>query len=391
MAAAILFVVLTDLRTWDMLPRWDGQLYFAMAQRGLDAHLEAPFAYRPALPFLARWLAALSPLNVMGSYRLLVRVFAVLTLALAYMSARRLGARPGAAGVIAFALGLCFYQIRFPLFLWSMVDIAAYPLMLLAFGWIWQGRLVRAGIASSVGLLFKEFLLVPLAVVLLESGRAFLRERAARRHHALVFAGVALLGAAFFLAPRVAFEVQASFQAIDPVKRPETLDQLWKLPLQPERWLGILAAYVFYWLPTLLFSTRERWSVLRRDVRPFVRPLLAYLVLLLLLVMYGGSNLGVFAAYAIAGQVLVLALMLRTERPRVVETLWIGAALVVANRWLVAIPDPLTDLDAYLAFHDHSASTEVTDRLALAAGLVVFTLAMRVFEARRRVPKSPVA
>ena len=49
------FIALADLATTETRPLWDGRYYRNLALHGYGGELLAPFAYRPGMPFLARW------------------------------------------------------------------------------------------------------------------------------------------------------------------------------------------------------------------------------------------------------------------------------------------------------------------------------------------------
>lgn len=347
LAGAALFVLALGAVTGEMYPKWDGINYAKLAQKSFDAKLRAPFVYRLAVPFLARGISSLTEWDLLISFRLLVQVSTVLVLTLAYGAARRWGGDRSSAAFLSLCLGLTFHHVRFPLFFTTMVDVEAYPLILLSMFWIWEGHPLRAGWLGAIGLLFKEFLLLPLVVALVAAAAEARRARSWRA--ALGLVPVVSVGAAAFLLPRLLIEVRRSFQEIDPTDA-TTWSGLWELPTDPVRLLTMLVAYLGYFLPVLLLLTRPRLASLRAALAPYRLTLGLYLVLHLLLVVYGGRNVAVFVSYSLPVLVLLLIVLLRDGAPSRFELAYVLAALVVYNRLFVAIPDPNVDEEAYYVF-----------------------------------------
>jgi len=347
--AAVAFVVAVDARTGETAPIWDGKWYFQLAQEGYDARRMAPFVFRPGMPFLARWLAAASGLDVELAFKLIGRTAATLVLCSVYAGARALSARAGLAAFVALVVGLTYHHVRFPLFYWSLVDVAGYAVFLLAFWCLWEGWTIRAGLISALGLFFKEMLLIPWIVSLVE-GVARTRRRPARPAW-LGLAAVAFLGVAVFVLPRLLLEVHQTQQWIDPFHSPETLSRLWEAPASFERISTIVSAYLVYWMPTWLLLTPTRVRALLPALRSHRRSLAVYLGLLFPLVLYGGVNVAVFVSYCVAAQVLVLVRLGQTSRLAHWELLGTLVCLFFFQHFHRTIPDPHVDEQAYLTFY----------------------------------------
>jgi hypothetical protein len=82
--AAGAWLVAVDVLTNHTGPLWDAASYVDMAERGVagNEHLVAPFAYRPAVPLLARSLAGAFGIDVLAAFAIVTRaaVFALLVL-----------------------------------------------------------------------------------------------------------------------------------------------------------------------------------------------------------------------------------------------------------------------------------------------------------------------
>ena len=376
--AALLVVLAIASWTGETAPIWDGKWYFQLASEGYGAaRMEAPFVYRPGIPYLARGLAAVTGLGTEASFKLVGRAMAVLLLFAAYALGRSQGASPRQSGFIALLVALCHHHVRLPLFYWSLVDVGGFALLVTGFWWIWRGWHLRAAFLCALGLLFKEMLLVPWIAAMVE-----LVARGERRRRAWV-AAPALLGLALFLAPRLGLEIRHSQQWIDP-SQPETLALLWRAPLDPARWSLLLGAALVYWMPTLLLLTRERWRALREALRPRARSLVVYAGLLFPLVMYGGLNVAVFVSYSVAAQVLVLALLLREARPPAWE---LGLVLILQaflQHQHQAIPDPHGEQEAFLAFYGLGEPGTNLLRMLAMSGILLAVHLLRAFLSRSR-------
>jgi len=374
------FVLAMGAVTGEMFPKWDGLNYAKLAQQAFDAKLRAPFVYRLAVPFLARGISYLTSWDLLVSFRLLVQVATVLLLTLAHGAGRRLGLGRWSAAFVALCIGLTFHHVRFPLFFTTMVDVEAYPLIFLAMFWIWSGHPVRAGWISAVGLLFKEFLMLPLVVSLVAGVVAARRERS--RRVLLQLLPVVVVGALAFLLPRLLIPVRRSFQQIDPTDT-STWSGLYELPTDPVRLLTMVVAYLGYFLPALLLVTRPRLARVRAALAPHRLTLGLFLVLHLLLVVYGGRNVAVFVSYSLPVLVLLLIVLVRDGAPTRLELVYVLVALVVFNRLFLVIPDPNVDEEAYYAFLKFGYPIPMAWRLLEIAGWLVGAVIVRKSSAAR--------
>ena len=268
-----------------------------------------------------------------------------------FLFARWAGATaPGALSIMA-ALGFYYFHVRHPLFFYSLVDIEAFPVMLLAVWALLAGRRGLCLVLACVGLFFKEFLIVPALLVALEAVREWKRsgwDPGARRQWG--FALLALgLASACVLAPRLLLPISHSFQLIDPLNRPESVTQLARKPLDMARDLNLAFALLCYWLPTLMLVTRERARSLWQDLGDWRLPTVVHLVLVFALALYGGSNVTTFVAYALPFEVLVLALLLKRRIPAW-EVIVVLLAVFAFNKVPNAIP-PLDGSRAALEAH----------------------------------------
>jgi hypothetical protein len=241
--------------------------------------------------------------------------------------------------------------VKFALFVPTSVDVAAYPLMVLAVWAYLSGRTALSLWISAAGLFFKEFLAIPLLLALADYARAWRRERTTRALWTL--AGAAALALSVILIPRLGLSVVATHQEIDPLNNLRSLSRLVVNPLNMARNLNIVLCLTAFWLPVLLLLTRQRVRTLLRDLAPWRNYLAGFIALDLLLTMYGGTNIFTFVSYAIPLQILVLARLTagQGKGPHPGEWLLALACTVIYNRMFGTIPFPDDGFDAYIDYY----------------------------------------
>jgi hypothetical protein len=323
----------------------DALWYVGMATDGVfgNEHLAAPYVYRLAVPMIVGALSKLFALQVERGFQLLVWISAIALLLTVFLFALRRNAGVWRGVVILSLCGFSFYHVKYPLAAYAMVDVEAYPLILLATWSLLERRVGLCVAISSLGLLFKEFLIIPLAVQFLVLLTEYRKDRASRH---LVWA-ITIVGsfALLFVLPRMLIPVQAVYgnnlewrlQNSDALKYLRNLPVLLSNPFDGARIFNILFASASYWLPALLLVTgdrlRDTWNSLagQRSI------ILGFLVMLIAMTLIGGTNIMIFVTYGVPMLVLVLACFLGTGTP-LHEGVLVLAAVVVYNRVWVPIP-----------------------------------------------------
>lgn len=389
LAIAVALVSLVSRFANPLPPQWDGLYYLAMAEGCPDgvACLVAPFAYRPAMPWLARTVAEPASLPALGGFAVVAWLSAVALLVAVFGLARSLSRRWWHGLVPMVLLGAYFPHVKLPLHFPLLVDVAAYPLMVLATWALLRRRLGLCLAISGVGLFFKEFLAVPFALAVLVLAVRAVRRRSPTSVVQALAAAVA--GTLVVVLPRVLVPVTTTFQFVDPIHDPGTLRQLALAPLDELRNFNIVLALVSCWLPTLVLVTRRRLERVWAELAELgaLWPTLGSLALVLLLTMYGGTNLAVFVGYTVGVQAIVLALLVRQGVGRA-EIAWAVVAVVATNQVLRSIPSPLDGFDAYIDFYG-AWSSRVT--VSSVARLVEHAAIVAVAVALRRVLAHPWA
>ncbi|MGH7331705.1 MAG: hypothetical protein ACREKS_02950 [Candidatus Rokuibacteriota bacterium] len=355
LVGAVLIVGILRIITpeYDVRPyKWDSFYYFDMAARGLSGNdqLRAPFAYRVVTPWLARQLAGALRLPLEEGFRILAYVGGVAQLVLALQLARSVSRSRWAAMVTALVVALSLFNVRFLLFDPYRPDVLGYPLFLGAALALVRGRLAACYLVAAGGLFVREFMIVPLLALLDHVWRTPRENRVVPIGVWAWLVGLAVVAGLWL--PRQMIPVAPS------LTDPTHSDSLRTLLLSPfSFWRDVNMAYAAaaYLLPTLALANAKRLGAAWRALAPYRRLLLVYTALVLILAMYGGTDLPRFMAYLVVPQTLLLAGMLGQG----IHRLEVSVALVLTamfNRvFVVSLPsEPSVEflLDFYSGYAD---------------------------------------
>jgi hypothetical protein len=354
---ALALVCLIKARTNEMSqPLWDGAYYVDMAANGIvgNPNLVAPFAYRPGMPLISGMIADLFLVSTEDGFRIVVFASSVLFLLSIFALTREFTNDFRHALLTMVILGLSSTHVKIPLFFFTLVDVFAYFLIVLAFHAMIKKRLNLCLIISSIGLFFKEFLAIPLFIVILIKGYRFVKSRSTKD---IVDFTVSMgIGLAVIGIPRIFIRVSHTDQFLDPLNDIRTLKILISAPLDEARVFNIIHGMFGYWLPTFCLLTRQRfirvWTELG-DIK--LKVMSIYLLLVLFLSLYGGVNILVFVGYSVVAQAIVLTLLFR-RGVRKVEIIYVVCVLILYNKILLHVPQPQICFDTYLDFFGTAGS-----------------------------------
>lgn len=371
-------------------PEWDMSYYQDMAANGLlgNHHLVAPFAYRPAAPLVIGAIARAAHTNYTDTFRACAQVMSMVFILACFVFAKVNQGSDRAALFAAVLIALNMAIVKWSILAGSMVDIYAYPLLLLGFWAVLARRFYLVLLVSAAGLFVKEFLLLPLVT---QAGMLIYDNyRTNRRKLIRTMALTCAVIVVCFVMPRVLIPIVDSFQDIDP-------HQLWKLrrlisyPANPKRWFNITFAYLAVWLPALLLFTRRRGQLVRDRLCPHRTAIFVFLAFHLLLVMYGGTNIVIFVTYSVPAEMLALVILLDSPDLQRWEPFAALTVVILFNREWMSIPLPQYDLDRYLNFYGgyyHLVTWRSVWRLAEACAYTVGFWAVRTVAIRRRAVAS---
>lgn len=370
----------------------DGAEYLNLANAGLtqQAHLGAPFVYRFAVPLFVHAIALATGVPAAAVFPVVAFVACVVVLVGAYRVALIVNPSPGNALTVMLLLACSLFVVRFPLYCPYDVDIEAFIVAFGAFACLLRRAYPAALAISLAGLLFKEFLLAPLAVLTGTFVLHALRERSVSQFRwALLTFGLTFC--VFFL-PRLLIPVTAGYGTslqykVDAPSRTLYLSELrmflaW--PPNPDILLNLVLSTVSFWLPGLMLLTPGRIRTLRGDPDVDWIMVILWTATVLLLMSIGGTKVMVFAVYTAPVLVLFVSLLLRMNvHIGEVSAVVIGTA--VFNRIMFTFGteggDPGRDIAFYGAYR---ALTEVTAwRFAEIAGWILAAWAARRLTRKR--------
>jgi hypothetical protein len=331
-------------------PRWDMIYYQDMAANGVlgNQHLVAPFAYRPVAPLTIGVLARALRMNYTDAFRMCAEAMSVVFIVACFVFGKAYHASDRAALLAAVLIALNYRIVKFHILTGSMIDIYAYPLVLLGFWAVLARRFRLVLLISAAGLFVKEFLLLPL---LTQAGVAIYENyRTNWRKPVGLLALTGAVIATCFVLPRVLIPIASTFQDIDP-HEPWRLLRLISYPANPKRWFNIGFGYAAVWLPALLLLTRERVLLVRQRLDPHRAAIFLFLAFQFVLVMYGGTNIVTFVTYCVPVEALVLVILLDSEDLMGWEPFAVLAVVVLFNREWMAVPNREEDLNGYLNFY----------------------------------------
>jgi hypothetical protein len=293
-------------------------------------------------------------------------------------------------------LACSLFVVRFPLYCPYDVDVEAFIVAFAAFACLLRKEYPAALAISLAGLLFKEFLLAPLAVLTGTFVLHALRERSVSQFRwALLTFGLTFC--VFFL-PRLLIPVTAGYGTslhykVDAPSRTLYLSELrmflaW--PPNPDILINVVLSIVSFWLPAFMLLTPGRIRALRRDPGVEWITVILWTLTVFLLMSIGGTKVMVFAVYTAPVLVLIVSLLLRMN-VTVAEASAVVIGTAVFNRIIFSFGtvggDPGMDIAFYGAYR---GLTEVTAcRLAEIIGWVLAAWAVRRLSRYRKSAHLP--
>lgn len=379
LAGCALIVAALDLFTGRMDRTrylWDFVIYFDMAENGLvgNPHLWAPFVYRFLTPLLAGNIAALFSLTTETAFVLLNYMGGIWQLFMVYVLAGHFSRRAWHAWAAVGVVALSLYQIKYMFWDVARPDPLAYPLMAVAVLALFHRRYGLCVAASCIGLLTREFLIVPPIVLELMLLQEYWRTRSRVTLRWMIFAFV--LVSLFVIVPRVLIPIEGSGQYVDPVNDTSTLKNLIRAPLSERRDFNLAFNLISYFLPVLLLVTPERARRAWHDLAGYRQFIVLYSVPVLVLTMYGGTDLWRFVTYLFIPLVIILVAILRRGVP-VVEVIYMLGAVAIYNKIFLGFPDLIGPILDFYGGYDNRVNVITLMRLFEVATFVLGAVLLR--------------
>jgi hypothetical protein len=333
--AALLVAAISLITTpVENLSQYDGRSYVRMAGEPFLAYdkIPAPFAYRPGVPALVHWMTSASPIGVAAAYRLLAHLAAFAVLALCFAIARDVGASQRSALLAMSAAALAHYHVRGPLFFYSLIEVESLSLVMLAMLLLWRERQAACLAVGAVGLLVKEWLLIPAVIACFELLRQGVRTRDARSWLTLGI-GVAAIVACIAW-PRWVATPPRSFSSLD---RIDSVASFFSLVGEPRKLSNFAFVVASYGLPLWMLVTRERVRALGQSLSGKRAAAALYCALVFAFTLLGGTNQMIFITYTLPVQTIVLACFLDDSAGWEIGLVLL--ALFVFNNFWAPVPE----------------------------------------------------
>lgn len=317
---------------------WDFREYMVIAKYGFSSeHLSAPFAYRYPTPFLAAWVSdflnvplseAFKVLAYFGAYLQLMGIFWLVVFV----------TRSYTGAFVALIVTACSaFNVKFLLFDPFRPDHFAYFFVLLSVFLIIRKHVPALLIVSAIGVQFREFAIIPLIAYYLTM--AISGDWAGFRRNTFPVLSVLVISV---LLPRLLIPVTVNYQYLGSVS------DVINIPMNLARDINLIYALTAYFLPVLLLLTKTRIACLKAGLSYEMAMFLSvYSVLIVVMALYGGSDLPRFMTYLFIPQMIMLGRLIPNV-PKV-EILYVLAATAYFNQMFAGIP--MDTLDRYLDWY----------------------------------------
>ena len=359
---AIAIILIIDLLTNSVTEfegiTWDFSHYINMAEAGVlkNPNLVAPYAYRPLPSLIAGWLSRIFRFSTWRSFKLLAYAGASFNALTLFWLLEKMGFK---FKQIVFVLVICnlqFFQLKFLLFDPFRPDHLIFSLINLAYLAILYNSPVVLSLVTSLGLLMREFIVIPLI--------AFMVEKIWRRKEALGNTlAVGILPLFVFAGLRLLIPVNGSEMYLETTSVNNLTQSILNILTDWKRLLNILFCLAGFALPLLMLFTHKRWvtawDLLDENYRLLI---VVHTLVTFALVLIGGTDLGRFIVYLYVPTAMLLASMFASSKINNVEMGLVFIGVLVFNRVLWQVPT--TSLDGYLDFYGGYDS-----RVNLASGL----------------------
>lgn len=375
-------VITLDLMTNDLHTSryyWDFALYYDMAEYGLidNDNLWAPWVYRFVTPLLAGGIADVLPVehelvvskspeietfvtSTYPGFKVIAYIGAVAQLMAVFVLAEQFRARFVDALLAVAVVALSLYSVKFLIFDVSRPDHLAYPLMVVAVLALFRRNIIVCLMASCIGLLVREFLIIPPAILMIVLGLDFLKTRSwtTLGWMTLIFVMVSL----FVIVPRAVIPIQGSGQFFDPVNESDSISVLIDAPRSKRRDLNVLFNLLSYMLPVLLLLTPDRVRRVWAQLKGYRLFLFLYSAMVLGFTMYGGTDLWRFMTYMFIPLVIILVVLLKNGDIHPAEIVYMLVVVTIYNKIWMHIPNWHGDYLDFYGGYDNRINETTEDR-----------------------------
>jgi hypothetical protein len=328
---------------------WDFVYYIDMAEHGVwgNPNLGAPYAYRFLTPLIARFLNFTFHQRTYFGFKVTAYLGLTGELFGLYWLARKLKDNFFQALIVMMTTALALFNVKFLVFDFYRPDQLAYPLLVFSILALLADRWWLALILSTVGLISREYLIIPPLIILYTCLRDWLRDRRDWRPVAKAATVAVSVGLVFAL-PRALIPVSFTQQILDPFHDPNYMKTLIGMPFNWSRDFNFLFDILAYFMPLLILATPQRLKHAWEGIRPVRAWFFIYVAVNLVGMMYGGTDMMRYVTFFFIPQTLLLIYVLR-EDVHILEIVYLAIAMVIFNRLLDKFP--IWDFNAYLDFY----------------------------------------
>jgi len=351
--------------------KWDCLHYLGLAEHGFSANpLVSPFAYRYLTPFLAGFIKNLLGIPIFSAFGLIALLGAILQLVGIYLFINFLTKSQKAAYLAMAITALSFFNVKFLLFDVSRPDHFAYPLVVLNFFLALRKRLYPLLFITAIGLQVREFVVLPLIAYFIIQYSQSVKKKISP---SLLVSSVFVLLSIMLQRVLIPVSEDGNFISFSSQSFPLLL----LVPLNLKRDINILFSVFAYFLPTLLLLTKCRLKKLRTQLPSELFSLsIVYSILVLLLTLYGGTDIPRFVSYLFLPQAIVLGFLLPLISKS--ELLFMIISVFIFNKiWMIV---PIWELTKYLNFYGGFSSVVNYNTLFRTLEMlvfIIFSLALR--------------
>jgi len=378
---SFLLIIIIDLLTNTINTtqnQWDFAYYIALAKDGFNAEpLASPFAYRFFTPGLVH-LLSLTGLSIENGFLVIAYFGAIAQLMGIFYFVMWLTRSNRGAWIALFVTAFSMFNIKFLVFDPFRPDHLAYALILLQTYFAFERRFLPLLILTIIGSTIREFTLVPLAAYLFMVAQdSKMRTLAAKQD---LIAAILVLPAVFL--PRYLIPVTENFQLIG--LSTEGLLNAIALFFIPSFPVNFIFSIIAYFLPLFLLANltdiRTAFQQLPDSRRSY---LIGYLVLVLILSFFGGTDYNRFATFLFLPQIILIGLLDQVSNTKLALTFF---CLFIFNRLWMHIPD--WDVQTYRDFFGGFALQLNLQTAYRYAELFLF-IAIGIFMNRKRQDEIP--
>jgi|GEM_PF-6716079 len=350
-----------------------------------DGDVLGPFAYRIIPGVIAAAIAAVTNSHVVDGYHIMTFIGLGLQLVMCFVVAREVGANIWQSFFVMLIVALSLGNVRSMTYDYIRPDAVAFPWMLGVIWLILRGKLHTAMILSWVGVIAREYFLIPAGIIsVYHLWQAYEIFRDTENNQALwkplIFAVLSSLGAiVVFWIPRMLISVPDTYQFIETTDQGGLWDGLLFTIQSGGRNKNYIMAFAGYMFPTALLFSIFRWKNILPDLKRVFAIVFLYSAGIMLLSYIGGLDFLRFTAYMVVPQVILLAVFLKNG-----VFWWELVYLVFMWGWYNRVHQAITPLQEnmreYIIFISPwgmSVPIEVSNHFKLAVLFIVILWAVR--------------